>query len=141
MSSSAIFDILEIEIAALTFYVDLLQRYNGDRLHDLLYFAQASHQERVLDIRESLSKEGFRDIGAEPNYTFVPKLSVEKYLSEKRLIESLRLAEQNIFDAYHEYSARVATKRAQNFAYEHVLDKQQNLCLELEAYSSAVRGN
>lgn len=137
MSSSAILQILEIEVAALTFYVDLVQRYNGDRLHELLYYAQESHQERVLDIRDFLVREGFQNTRVQPNDAFVPKLSITRYLSERRLLESLRLAEQNIFDAYHEYSARVDTKLAQDFACERVLDKQQDLCLELEAYSTA----
>jgi len=85
MSSSAMIEILEIEVAALTFYVDLLQRYNGERLHGLLYYAQESHQERILDIRDFLAREGFEDTGVEPNNAFVPKLSVTRYLSEKTI--------------------------------------------------------
>lgn len=83
-----------------------------------------------------LTKEGYSNIEVQKNHEFLPKLSVTRYLSEKRLLESLRLAEENIFDAYHEFSGRVVTTGGRDFVYECVLNKQQNLCLELEAYSS-----
>lgn len=137
MSSSALIEILEIEIAEVTFYVDLLQSNHFDRIRNVLFFAQESHQERVLDLREYRAKEGWFGDSIKSNRSFLPKITTTRYLSDERLVGLLRLSETNIFDAYHLFAAQISTRCGREFVCKYILNKQKNLCLEIEAVSKS----